>query len=111
MNIRPLPKDMPKRIRKRRASLNRRKRMLPNIVRLRKPEYAFDLIISYMLLHFQNIRIEILNVVTITEDESLFGVKAERYDIFYVVFAHLNCLLEFQLISIDIFFIICYLYY
>ena len=100
-----------KRIRKRWASLNRWKSMLTNIVRLWESEYTFDLIISYMFLHFEHIGIKMLNVLAITKYESLVWVKAECENIFDIIVAHLNSLMKFQFIFINIFFIICYLYY
>ena len=55
-----------------------------------KAKYSFKLIEVNVLLNADHIRIQVLNVLAVREDESLFRVKAESYNIFYVVNTHLD---------------------
>jgi len=64
-----------------------------NVVLLVESEDSFDLVVVYILLHTQNIRIQVLDVVYVRENEGFFWVKAKSNDILNILFAHLDGLL------------------
>lgn len=47
-----------------------------------------------MLLHFDNIRVQVLDVFNVREDESLFWIKTKSNDILNIVNTHCDCALR-----------------
>lgn len=94
-------------IRKSRYSLDWWECPLSNIVWLRKSENTSHLIKSDTLLDFEDIFIQLLNVLNIAEDKGALWVKAKCNNIFDVADSHSNCVFKFGFFSIHEFFIIC----
>lgn len=76
------------------SSLNRRERKFPNVVRFVESENSFNLIEIDMLLHFDNIRVQVLDVFNVREDERLFWIKTKSNDILNIVNTHCDCALR-----------------
>ena len=55
-------------------------------------EDSFDLIESHVFLNFENIRVQIMDVLHVWEDEGLLRIKSESDDVLDVGLAHLNSL-------------------
>jgi len=80
--------------------LNWRVGKLANVVLFIETENPLDLIIVDILLHSEHIRVQVLDIFYIREDESLFRIKSECYDVFDIAFAHFDSLFKFKLWSI-----------
>lgn len=74
--------------------------VLSDWVRLSETKQSFYLVVVHCLLHFQEVRVQILDVVCICKDEGLLWVKAESNDIFDVTKGHLSHLLIGKLGSV-----------
>lgn len=91
------------------GSLYRWERELSNVVRLIKSKNTFDLVEVYMLLNFNYVGVQMLNVFHIGEDECFFWVETESNNVLNVVYAHGNCAFwtfELKLWSVNIFLIV-----
>jgi len=73
-----------------RDGLDGRERKLSNIVGFFETKDAFDLGVVDVFLDTNDIRVHMLNVVNIWEDEGLFRVEAESKNVFDIVFSHLD---------------------
>jgi len=62
-----------------------------------------------VLLDFDNVRVQMLDVFDVGKDECFFWVKAESNNVFYVVYSHRHCAFwtfELKLWSVNIFLIV-----
>lgn len=82
---------------------------LSNIVWFIESKNAFYLVVINMLLDTKYIRVQMLDVLNVRENESFLWIKTKSNDILNIVDAHLNCTfgsIKFALRSVDVFFII-----
>jgi len=70
-------------------------------------KHSFYLIKSSMLLDFNHIVVQMLNIFCIIENENFLWFKAESNNISDVVLGHLFYLFKFQLRSIHKLFVVC----
>jgi hypothetical protein len=71
-----------------RSRLNRGKRKFPNIIRLIETENTLDLVKIDVLLDFNDIGVQMMDVFNIRKDECFFWVKAESNNVLYIVDSH-----------------------
>ena len=92
-----------------RGGLYRWEREFSNVVRLVETKNTFNLVVIDVLLDFDNVRVQMLDVFDVGKDECFFWVKAESNNVFYVVYSHRHCAFwtfELKLWSVNIFLII-----
>ena len=61
-----------------------------HILRIIKAKQTLDLVKCSMLLDSEGVRVQVLYVLDIREDEGLFRIKTKSYDVLDVANAHLN---------------------
>lgn len=74
-----------------------------------KAKDSLDLIKSNILLNFDSVWIEILNVLSILKDKSLLRVKSKGYNILYIAYCHLKNFLILKFRSVHKLLVISYL--
>ena len=87
--------------------LNWRESEFANVVRLWETKDTSHLVQSNVFLNFKYIWVQVLDVLAIAENESLFGVKPKSDDIFDVALAHFDCVFQLELVLVQEFFIVC----
>ena len=89
--------------------MHRWEREFSNVVRLIETKNTFNLVVVDVLLDFDNVRVQMLDVFDVGKDECFFWVKAESNNVLYVVYSHGHCAFwtfELKLWSVNIFLII-----
>ena len=94
------------RVRKGRCGLNGRVSILADIVRLGETKYSSYLVLSHMLLYLEFIWIQILDIVSISENESFLSIEAKCDDVLDVFDGHFLSLVERQFFLENVLFII-----
>lgn len=108
-NVSTLAINVRERVRETRGGLDGWERKFSDVVRLVEAKDALDLVEVYVFLNANHVWIELLNVINVTEDKGLLGVKAEGNDILDVAEAHRNRALrafKVQLGTVDKFLIV-----
>ena len=80
---------MRERIWERRYSLNRRVGKFTNIIRLTEAKDTLDLIEVDMFLDSDCVRVEVVDVVSISKNESFLHVESKSDDLLYILQSHL----------------------
>jgi len=80
---------MRERIWERRYSLNRRVGKFTNIIRLIEAKDTLDLIEVDMFLDSDCVRVEVVDVVSISKNESFLHVESKSDDLLYILQSHL----------------------
>ena len=60
-----------------------------------------------MLLYFQYVWVEALNILAVTEDESLLWVESESDNVFDIAKTHLDGVFKEEFLLVDVLFVVC----
>mmetsp|Transcript_56151 Transcript_56151/g.64089 ORF Transcript_56151/g.64089 Transcript_56151/m.64089 type:complete len:224 (-) Transcript_56151:324-995(-) len=105
-NISSVTEDMRERIGETGSCLNSREGEFSTVVTIVESENTSDLVGGNMSLTLQNVGVQVLDVFDIGENESFLGVKSTGNDIFNIFHSHLNALIQFEILFMNILFII-----